>query len=226
MLTILSNQSFWDPIQRSIKVSVIAVVIVFIVGLLCASFLANKKFKGKLIIETIFMLPLVLPPSVVGFILLIFFGNQSLTGQFITHLFGDQIVFTFKAAIISATVVSFPLMYQTASIGFKSIDRDILEAGQLDGVNWWQQLVKLKIPLARHALITGGILAFARALGEFGATLMIAGNIPGKTQTMPTAIYLAVENNHLSEAWTLVIIMIFISFFMLILVNLQRKDVT
>jgi molybdate transport system permease protein len=142
----------------------------------------------------------------------------------IEWIFKQPVIFTWWAAVIASTVVAFPLMYQSAKTGFEAIDEDIVNAARVDGANKFKLLIHVFIPLSLKSIISGGILSFARALGEFGATLMFAGNIPGKTQTAPTAIYLAIDSGNMHLAWLLVTIMICISFFMLISVNLFKID--
>lgn len=183
--------------------------------------MARASFRGKAAVETILMLPLVLPPTVIGFLLMILFGNNSIVGDFIEWVFNDSIIFTWYAAVIASTVVAFPLMYQSAKAGFLNVDRDIENAAKVDGANSIQVFIRITIPLSYTSLITGALLSFARALGEFGATLMIAGNIPGRTQTLPTAIYVALQSGNMMLAWTWVVTIIVISFFMLMFIRLQ-----
>lgn len=185
--------------------------------------MANTKFKGKALIETAFLLPLVLPPSVVGFLLIVLFGRNSPIGQWIENLFHQPVMFTWWAAVIAATVVAFPLMYQSAKTGFEAIDEEIEDAARVDGANEFKLLLVVSIPLALKSIISGAILSFARALGEFGATLMFAGNIPGKTQTIPTAIFVAMDSGNMELAWLWVLSIIAISFIMLIAVNLMKS---
>ena len=189
-----------------------------------ARLMTRKNFKGKVIIETIMMLPIVLPPTVVGFILIIIFGNNGFLGETIEWLFDSSIMFTWYAAVIASTVVAFPLMYQAAKTGFLNVDKDIEEAAKVDGASHFRIFMKVTLPLASVSLITGAILSFARALGEFGATLMIAGNIPGRTQTLPTAIYVALQSGNMELAWLWVITIIVISFIMLLFVRTKAKD--
>ncbi|MBU7595142.1 molybdate ABC transporter permease subunit [Metabacillus halosaccharovorans] len=219
----IGNETFWSPVKLSLEVASFSLFIVLIVGLLAARFMANKAFKGKSIIETLLLLPLVLPPSVVGFLLIVIFGNRSFIGQAIEKVFTQSIIFTWWAAVISAVVVAFPLMYQSAKTGFETIDRDIEDASRVDGANEFKVFTLITLPLASNAIITGAILSFARALGEFGATLMFAGNIPGKTQTIPTAIYVAMDSGNMKLAWSWVFVILFISFSMLILMNVIKK---
>ncbi|MBS4201103.1 molybdate ABC transporter permease subunit [Bacillus sp. FJAT-49732] len=214
--------NFWAPIKLSIEVATFSGIIVLIVGLLFGKMMANKKFKGKTFVETTFLLPLVLPPSVVGFLLIVIFGRNSPIGQLIETFFKQPIMFTWWAAVIASTVVAFPLMYQSAKAGFEAIDHDIENAARVDGANDLKLFAFITIPLAHRAIISGAILSFARALGEFGATLMFAGNIPGKTQTIPTAIYIAIDSGNMELAWLWVISMVGISFFMLLGVRLMN----
>jgi molybdate transport system permease protein len=208
-------QSFWSPIYLSITIAVTAGIIVAILGIMCGRLMARKSFTGKTMIETFLMLPLVLPPTVVGFLLILIFGINSPVGQIISQLFGHSLIFTWWAAVIAAVVVSFPLMYQSAKTGFESVDYEIEDAARIDGAGKVQVFLKVTIPLALQALITGGVLSFTRALGEFGATLMFAGNIPGKTQTVPTAIYLAMDSGNMEMAWMWVASIIVLSYIML-----------
>ncbi|MGG5254706.1 molybdate ABC transporter permease subunit [Neobacillus sp. SM06] len=216
------EETFWSPVRLSIEVAFFSGILVFVLGLFLGKLMANKKFKGKSIIETAFLLPLVLPPTVVGFLLIIFFGKNSPVGQWIEWLFHKPVIFTWWAAVIASTVVAFPLMYQSAKLGFESIDEDIENAARVDGATEFTLLRKISLPLALKAIVSGAILSFARALGEFGATLMFAGNIPGKTQTIPTAIYVAIDSGNMSLAWLWVLSIIGISFLMLISVNLMK----
>lgn len=213
------SADFWSPVKLSIEIALVSGILASILGLLFGKLMANKKFSGKALIETGFLLPLVLPPTVVGFLLIIIFGRNSPIGQLIEWLFKQPVIFTWWAAIIAATVVAFPLMYQSAVTGFETIDQDIEGAARMDGANEFKVFMFISIPLARGAILSGTILSFARALGEFGATLMFAGNIPGKTQTIPTAIYMALDSGNMELAWLWVVSIIAISLIMLICVR-------
>jgi molybdate transport system permease protein len=213
---------FWSPVKLSIGVATVSCILVLILGLFFARKMAYRKFEGKAVVETIFLLPLVLPPSVVGFLLIELFGRNSVVGQLIDWLFKQPVMFTWWAAVIASTVVAFPLMYQSAKSGFEAIDEDIENAARVDGANEFQLLLSISIPLSLKAIVSGTILSFARALGEFGATLMFAGNIPGKTQTISTAIYVAMDSGNMELAWLWVMCLIAISFFMLIGVQLMK----
>lgn len=210
---------FWSPVKLSLEIASVSILIVIVLGLTMGKIMANRTFKGKAFIETIFLLPLVLPPTVVGFLLIVVFGRNSPAGEMIEWLFNQPVIFTWWAAVIAATVVAFPLMYQSCKTGFESIDEDIENAARVDGANKFNLLIFVSIPLALKSIISGGVLSFARALGEFGATLMFAGNIPGKTQTIPTAIYIAIDSGNMQLAWLWVVCVIGISFIMLLSVQ-------
>lgn len=208
-------QQFFSPIFLSVKVATIASLAVIIIGTLIGRYFSIRKFKGQAFIETLLMLPMVLPPTVVGFLLIVIFGKNSFFGRLIENLFNKPVIFTWWAAVIASIIVAFPLMYQSAKSGFAAIDRNIEDAARVGGASEGRILIFISIPLAARALITGSILSFARAIGEFGATLMFAGNIPGKTQTIPTAIYVALDSGNMKLAWLWVISIVIISFIML-----------
>lgn len=207
---------YWSPIRLSLQVALISSVIVVVLGVWAAWWMSRRRFKGKILLETTFMLPLVLPPTVVGFLLLMLLGRKSWIGRMIEWLFDAPVVFSWWAAVIAAVVVAFPLVYQTMKVGFTSVDLELEDAGRSAGANEWQVFRYITLPLTYRSLLTAYILGFARALGEFGATLMIAGNIPGKTQTLPTAIYVAVDAGNDRMAWLWTCSIIAISFMMLL----------
>jgi molybdate transport system permease protein len=207
---------FWPPIGLSIKVSLTAGIIVLLAGLFAGKWMSRRRFRGKLILETLFMLPLVLPPSVIGFFLIILFGKNSPIGKAIEAIFHHPLMFTWWAAVIASAVVSFPLMYQSAKSGFESVDETVEGAARIDGANEYEVFFYISIPLSLKTIVSGAILSFARGLGEFGATLMFAGNIPGKTQTMPTAIFVAIESGNMTMAWLWVLVTIALSFLLLL----------
>lgn len=212
------------PIKLSIQVAIVSLLFVSITGVLFAKVMVRKNFSGKVMVETCFLLPLVLPPTVIGFLLVYIFGGNSWIGKIIESIFHSSLMFSWWAAVIASSVVAFPLMYQSAKAGFLSMDKEVEDAARVDGASEWLVFFKVTLPLSYKALIAGFILSFARALGEFGATLMFAGNIPGKTQTAPTAIYVALESGNLKQAWILVSCMILIAFVMLFFTTkLNRK---
>jgi molybdate transport system permease protein len=214
---------FLEPILLSLEISSVAGLIVIILGTIIAWFMVNKSFKGKIVVETIILLPLVLSPTVIGFLLIVLFGKNSWLGMIIEWIFQQPVLFTWWAAVIATAVVAFPLMYQAAKAGFQQVDADVEGAALVDGANKFQVFLYISIPLASKMLIAGCILSFARALGEFGATLMFAGNIPGKTQTIPTAIYVAIDSGNMTMAWLWVITTVIIAFFMLLLINFKSE---
>ncbi len=197
-----------SPLFLSIKIATIATLIVFILGVFFARVIARKKFPGKSFVESVILLPLVLPPTVVGFGLLYLFGKNGPLGSFLLQSFGIQVVFSWIGAVVAAVVVSFPLMYQSASAAFQNYDQNVENAALTMGASKWKIFFTISFPLAWPGLLAGLVLSFARALGEFGATLMIAGYIPGETNTIPLAIYFAVEAGHMEQArfWVLIIV--------------------
>lgn len=191
-----------------------------VLGLALALWLAKANFRGKSVIETTINLPLILPPSVLGFYLLVILGRR---GPF--SVFDVQIVFTLTAAVIASTIVALPLMVQSSQAAIAAVDPMLEKVAGTLGAPPWHVLFDVTFPLARRGILAGIVLAFARSLGEFGATLMVAGNIPGRTQTLPLAIYDLVQANRLSEANSAVLLMTIIAFALLLLVkHLQRRS--
>ncbi|MBO1514585.1 molybdate ABC transporter permease subunit [Metabacillus bambusae] len=217
------NIEFWDPILLSLRIAVIASVVVMILGTFIGRLMAKSNFIGKMLIETILILPLVLPPSVVGFFLIVIFGTNSPIGDVIQDLFNGPIIFTWWAGVIASVVVAFPLMYQVTKAGFEHVDSGIEEAARVDGAGESSVFFYISLPLTIKYIITGFVLSFTRALGEFGATLMFAGNIPGKTQTVSTAIYVAIDSGNMEMAWQWVGSMILISASLLFFVQMLNK---
>ncbi len=207
-----------SPLIVSLKTTLTATVITFFLGLLAAYWMAGYRGKLKGLLDGIFILPLVLPPTVVGFLLLLLVGRNGPVGKLLQN-FDINIIFSWSATVIAAIVVSFPMMYKTAKGAFEQIDRNILYAARTLGVPEWKVFFRVSIPLAWPGVVAGGILAFARALGEFGATIMLAGNIPGRTQTIPLAIYFAVAGGNESLAYAWVALIIAISFIVIFLMN-------
>lgn len=194
-----------SPIWLSIETSVTATIITFVLGTATAVWRANKHGAGPALLDGIFLLPLVLPPTVVGFILLLIFGRNGPLGRLLLH-FGATVVFSWPATVIAAAVVSFPLMYLSVRASLEQVDTNLLQAARTLGASEWRVFRRVALPLAWPGILAGTILAFARALGEFGATLMLAGSIPGKTETIPIAIYFAVEANEMRQAilWSVI----------------------
>lgn len=216
--------AFIAPVILSVKVAVVSSLIAFALAVAAARWMARRRFFGRSLVETAFLLPLVLPPTVVGFLLLVSLGRRSWIGQAYEWLIGQPIVFSWIAAIIAAVVVAFPLAYRTVKAGFEEVDKELEDAARAIGASEWQVFRFVAIPLASRSLIAGYILGFARGLGEFGATLMIAGNIPQRTQTMPTAIYVAVDGGNMALAWTWALVMVLISFVLLLAANRYSRS--
>lgn len=206
-----------SPLLISLLTAFLASSINFFLGIGLAYIVMNMK-KGRSLVDGFLTLSMVLPPTVVGFFLLIILGKNSIFGKFLAT-FGLSLIFTPAAAVISAVVVSLPIMYRTSLGAFEQVSEDILSAAKTLGISRWRVFWKVLVPLSLPGLLSGLILTFARALGEFGATIMIAGNIPRKTQTMSTAIYSAVQAGNRTLAFKLSIIIVFISFISMILVN-------
>lgn len=209
-----------SPILISIKTAMVAIFITFFLGIAMAQWVVSLRSKQiKMLVDGIFTLPLVLPPTVIGFLLLYLFGVKRPIGKFLLEYFSVKIAFSWEATVLAAVVISLPLMYRSARGAFEQIDDDIINAGRTLGMSEWSIFFKLKIPLAMPGITSGGILAFARSLGEFGATAMIAGNIAGKTRTLPLAIYSEVAAGHMDKAYGYVIIIVIVSFFIVFLMN-------
>ncbi|MEK5068047.1 molybdate ABC transporter permease subunit [Sporosarcina sp. FSL K6-1508] len=208
----LVNETDYTPLFLSLKVAGISTLFVFIAGVFFARILARKTFFGKGIIETLFLLPLVLPPTVVGFGLLILFGKNGFIGSWLYSTFGIQIIFSWLGAVIASIVVSFPLMYQSASAAFENLDAKLENVARTMGASEWRVFWTISFRLAWPGLLAGLVLSFARGLGEFGATLMLAGYIPGKTDTIPMAIYFAVESGQMEKATFWVVIIVALGF--------------
>ncbi|MNB92515.1 Molybdenum transport system permease protein ModB [compost metagenome] len=215
---------FFAPVWLSVKIAVITSIIVFILASYVAKLMAGRKFPGYSLLETVLMLPLVLPPTVVGFVLLVILGRRSWIGELYERLTEQTILFTWGAAVIAAVVVAFPLVYRTVKAGFEEVDKDLEDAARAQGASELQVLRYVTLPLAGRALAAGFVLGFARGLGEFGATIMVAGNIPGRTQTVPTAIYVAVDGGNMTLAWMWVCSIIVISALMLMFVTVNRIE--
>ena len=197
----------WSALLLSLKVTMVATIALSVIGLLLAFLLARVEFRGKVVVETLINLPLILPPSVVGYYLLLLLGRSNPLLAWLEW----QILFTWPGAAIASTIVGIPLMVQTSRAALATIDPVIENAARTLGSTEWDLFRRVTLPLARRGILAGVVLGGARALGEFGATLMIAGNIPGRTQTLPLAIYDAVEGRRYAEANRMVILMTIIA---------------
>lgn len=208
----------FSPLWISLKTAFLATIITSIIGIFISYKMANYKGRGRGLIDGVFTLPLILPPTVIGFFLLLICGKNGFVGK-IFMSFNKNIIFSWSATVIAATVVAFPMMYRTCRSAFEQIDKNMISAARTLGLSETKIFFKIAIPLAWPGIIGGLVLSFARALGEFGATLMIAGNIPGKTQTMPVAIFFAVEGGDMNKAMLWVLIIVAISFIIIFLLN-------
>ena len=207
----------FSPLWISLKVAVCATVFTFFLGLLSARLVISLR-SGKALIDGIFSLPMVLPPTVVGFFLLIIFGKNSLLGGLLLKM-GISVLFTWQGAVIAVVVVSFPIMYRTARGALEQVDVNLIYAARTLGMSEAKIFFRIQLPAAWPGVAAATILAFARAMGEFGATIMLAGNIPGRTQTVSVAIYTAVQSGDRSLAYYWVAVIMGISFFTIFLMN-------
>jgi molybdate ABC transporter permease protein len=199
-----------SPLWISLRTSAAATAAAFVLGIAAAHAMSRYRGRGRGLIDGLFLLPLVLPPTVVGFFLLLLFGRRSVMGHALEQI-GLTIAFSWPATVLTATVIAFPLMYRTTLGAFEQVNPNFLAAARTLGAGEWRTFVRVLLPLAWPGVIAGTVLAFARALGEFGATLMLAGNIPGRTQTMPVAIFFAAEGGDMGRAVAWVILIVALS---------------
>src|SRR5258707_4536851 len=200
----------------SIRVAIVATILNALIGIPVAYLLARRAFRGRALVDLLVTLPLVLPPTVTGYYLIVLLGRRGWLGAPVYALTGWSVAFTWYAAVIAATVMALPLLVRTARAAIESVDRELEKAAFTLGRSEWRTALEVTLPLARNGIIAGLVLAFARALGEFGATLMLAGNIPGKTATVPLAIYTAVQTGEQSTVLVLVAILTALSFLVLV----------
>jgi len=202
----------FSPILLSMKTASVAIVFTFFLGLLAARWVAGiRRPAVKLAVDVLFTLPLVLPPTVVGFFLLFTFGVRRPVGQFLLEFFSVRIVFTWWATVLAAVVIAFPLMYRATRGAFEQVDPDLIAAAKTLGLGEFRILWQVLLPVALPGVASGAILAFARGLGEFGATAMIAGNIAGQTRTLPLAVYSSVAAGDMGTATVYVAILVAIA---------------
>lgn len=209
----------WFPLWLSLRVAAISTAIALAVGLWLAWVLANRSFRGREIIDAAVTLPLVLPPTVLGYYLLVVLGRHSPVGQLYEWMFGAPLVFSWQAAVVAALFHSLPLLVKSARAAFESVDRSYERAARNLGASELRLFLRVTLPLARRSILAAAALAFARSLGDFGVTLMIAGNIPGRTQTVALAIYDAVEAGKGNVALILVLIISAIALVVLAVAN-------
>ncbi|HEX9016508.1 MAG TPA: molybdate ABC transporter permease subunit [Chloroflexota bacterium] len=212
------------PLWLSVKVATAATVLVVLLGLPLAWLLARGKFRGRELLSAAVTLPLVLPPTVLGYYLLVVVGRNGPVGRLVEGITGETVVFTWYAAVIASVVVSLPLLVRAAQGAFESIQPNLEDAARTLGRSELDIFFTVSVPLAWRGILAGTVLAFARGLGEFGATLMVAGNIPGRTQTMPIAIYDAVQAGRLDTANGLVLIITAVTIAGLLLLGRFARD--
>ena len=205
----LSNPQIQQAVLLSLKTTIISVIASILLGTPVAYYLSHRNYRFHRVVDTLVDLPTVLPPAVAGVALLMAFGRRGLVGAWLSQ-YGVEIPFTETAVIMAQTFIAAPLYIKAAAIGFMDVDCELRKAAALDGASRWDVFRHIILPISRTALISGAVLTWARALGEFGATLIFAGNFPGRTQTMPLAIFIGFEID-LTQALTLSIILIIVS---------------
>lgn len=200
------DTSFLFPLQLTLRVATLATIFALLLGVTAALVIHKYRFWGRDLVDALLTLPLVLPPTVLGYYLLTVIGRNSLIGQWLEESFGMVLVFTWQGAVVAATVVAFPLVFKSTRSALEGVEHQYENAARTLGCNEWAVFARISLPLATRGILAGTMLAYARAMGEFGATLMVAGNLPGRTQTMPLAIYSAVQTGNNALANMLVII--------------------
>jgi molybdate transport system permease protein len=208
---LLSAEEF-GAVRLSVQVALVAVVASLPAGIALGWLLARRQFIGKTALETALHLPLVLPPVVTGYLLLVVCGRKGIVGQYLDQWFGLRLVFTWKGAALASAVMAFPLMVRAIRLAFATVDPRLEEAARTLGAGRLDVFFTVSLPLARHGIIAGAVLAFARSIGEFGATIMLAGSIPGETRTVPLYIYNLLESpGGLDQATRLVVVSVLIA---------------
>ncbi|HET9532227.1 MAG TPA: molybdate ABC transporter permease subunit [Blastocatellia bacterium] len=214
----------WFPLALSLRVALIATLIVVVTGVALGWLLARRRFWGRELLDSLITLPLVLPPTVLGYYLLVLLGRSSPVGRAIETVTGQPLVFTWQGAVVAASVGALPLMAKSARAAIASVDRSLEDAARTLGQSEWRVFRRVTLPLASRGIAAAAILSFARALGDFGATLMVAGNIPGRTQTAAIAIYDATQAGRGEYALTLVLILSFVALSLVYITNRLVKD--
>ncbi len=209
----------WFPLWLSLRVAALATLAALVIGLWLAYMLANREFRGKELLDAAVTLPLVLPPTVLGYYLLVLLGRASPLGKFHEWLFGAPLVFTWQAAVVAALIHATPLLVKSARAALESVDKSYERAARTLGASEWRVFWQVTLPLAHRSILAAAVLAFARSLGDFGITIMIAGNIPGRTQTMSVAIYDAVEAGNGAMARVLVLTISVVAMLILFVAN-------
>lgn len=194
------------PLWLTLKIALLATAVAGVVGIALGWWMSQRRFAGKNFVDALLMLPMVLPPTVLGYYLIVLIGRNGALGQYLDRWFGINLMFTWQGAVIAASLVSLPLIYKAARAAFEDVDGRFVHAARTLGAGEFETFVRVTLPLAVRGIAAGLMLAFARAMGEFGATLMIAGNLPGKTQTLSIAIYDAVQAGNDAQALWLTLV--------------------
>jgi molybdate transport system permease protein len=206
-------------LRLSLQVASVAIIFIVVIGVSLGYLLARKNFRGRELLDVLITLPLVLPPTVTGYYLIVLFGRNGIIGKQIYALTGWSIMFTWYAAALASFIVAVPLMIKTSRAAIESVDRNLINASYTLGYSELQTAFRVILPLSKKGILAGIVLSFARAIGEFGATLMLSGNIPGKTDTMPIAIYSAASSGEWSKAHLMVILLTLFSGTLLYVAN-------
>jgi molybdate transport system permease protein len=203
----MHETTFWFPLQLTLRVASLATLFALLFGVLLAWVMHRFRFPGREGLDAVFTLPMVLPPTVLGYYLIVLVGRNGVIGRWLESTFGITLMFTWQGAVVAAAVVAFPLVFKSARAALENVSRKYEDAARTLGCGEWQVLWRVSLPLAVRGIMAGTMLAFARAMGEFGATLMIAGNLPGRTQTLSLAVYSAVQagNDGLANQLVLII---------------------
>jgi len=194
------------PLWLTLKIALLATLLAGVAGIALGWWMSQRRFAGKHFVDALLMLPMVLPPTVLGYYLIVVIGRNGVLGQYLDRWFGINLMFTWQGAVIAAALVSLPLVYKAARAAFEEVDARFAHAARTLGAGEFETFVRITMPLAVRGITAGLMLAFARAMGEFGATLMIAGNLPGKTQTLSIAIYDAVQAGNDAQALWLTLV--------------------
>ncbi len=200
------DTNFFFPIQLSLRVASLATLVSLVLGLFLGWIFHRHRFPGKELLDSILSLPLVLPPTVLGYYLIVLLGRKGMVGRWLEDSFGVTLMFSWQGAVIAAAVVSFPLIFKSVRAALDGVERKYEDAARTMGYPEWRVFLRVSLPLAGRGILAGAMLAFARAMGEFGATLMIAGNLPGRTQTLSLAVYSATQAGNDSLASQLVLL--------------------
>jgi molybdate transport system permease protein len=215
----------WDPLRLSLQVTICATLIVAVTGIGLGYLLARRHFPGRALVDAIASAPIVMPPTVLGYYLLVSVGRNSPIGRGWEAVFGSPLVFSWQGAVLAASVASFPFCLRSARAAIESVDRRYETAGRVMGLSGWRVATQITLPLARRGLWAGVALSFARALGDFGTTVMVAGNIPGRTQTMPIAVYDAVQAFDYDRAGSLALVLLAVAVAVLVIVRRLERAV-